>query len=246
MTTPVVTPPVNEAIEYVKVGFAFGGALLGSILGTPLIEWFKDRLGASRQWKTQRNEIVGTIRLIAGILAAFNEHRIAAFGHSWDRVKYSERGFERLLAFDFALFNDSLAKLSALQPEDSARSAVAQRLIQHLVVLKGYFQQLQAIQAISITRIPDKSTYLGLSEEDVSLLKESDGKYTDFQRFLCGIYARRLGIDALSLAVDHEIVKFERAMHDHDLQQSMDEGQRLLKQLETMRAKDASQVTPLK
>ena len=239
MTALAAPPPINETIEYVKVAFAFGGALLGSILGTPLIEWFKDRLGASRQWKTQRNEIVGTIRLIAGILSAFNEHRTAAFGYSSDRIEYSERGFDRLVNFEFTLLNESLAKLSALQPEDSARSAVAQRLIQHLVVLKGYFQQLQAIQAIRITRIPDKSTYLGLSEEDTFLLKESDKKYTAFQRFLCGIYAKRLGIDAVSLAIDQEIIKFERAMHDHDLQQSMEEGQRLLAQLKAIRSEDA-------
>ena len=75
--------------------------------------------------------------------------------------------------------------------------------------------------------------------EDEALLKESDKKYTAFQRFLCGIYAKRIGIDTISLAIDPEIMQFEQAMNEYDLQQSMDEGQRLMEQYKKMRTEDA-------
>ena len=81
--------PVNEKVEYIRIGFAFAGALLGELLGTPFIEWFKDRLGAKRQWKTQRKDIVGTVRLTMGILRAFDELRIEAFGYPWEAVSFS-------------------------------------------------------------------------------------------------------------------------------------------------------------
>jgi hypothetical protein len=113
---------VNATLEYLKIGFAFSGALLGAIIGTPPVEWFKDRLGAQRQWKTQRNEIVATIRLIFGMLQAFREIQIDAFGLVDDTdlncEQYSPSSFARLAKFDFKLLTDCLLKLSALQPKE--------------------------------------------------------------------------------------------------------------------------------
>ena len=233
------TPSANDTVEYLKIGFSFGGALLGAIIGTPLIEWFKDHLGAKRQWKTQRNDIVATIRLISGILRGFDELRAEAFGFRWAECEYSQGGFERLSKFDFTLLDESLSKLSALHPEESSRSAAAQRLIQHLVVLKIYFQQLQTLPPVEITRIPGMTKCLGLSVEDMEILKLSDQKYIAFQRFLGGIYARRMGIDALSLSIDREIMAFEDAMAQHDQDEIQERLRKSLEDLNAERAADA-------
>lgn len=220
------TPSANDSLEYLRIGFAFSGALLGSILGTPLIEWFKDQLGARRHWKSQRSEIIGTVRLVTGILSGFHEMRIEAFGRL-ETVELSESALARLAMFDFALLDDSLVKLAALHPADSSRSAAAQRLIQHIVVLKSYFQQLQSVQAVALTRIPDKTSCLSLSSSDREILEGSDNKYVAFQRFLGGIYARRLEIDPISLTTDREIINFERALKEHDVNETLEKARRL-------------------
>jgi hypothetical protein len=204
---------VNDTLEYLKIGFAFSGALLGAIVGAPLVELFKDRIGAKRQWENQRNEIVSTIRLILGILNAFDNVRKQAFGKvalaSTASLEISPVHFARLKKFDFTAFNDSVVKLSALHPEESKKSAAAQRLIEYLFSLKSYFECLQVVTPISVTRYEDKTTYLSLTENHQEFLKASDDEFRSLRRFLKEIYAQRMGIDRYSFTLDQEISKFE-------------------------------------
>lgn len=222
--------PVNETLEYIRIGFAFSGALLGALIGTPLVEWFKDQLGARRQWKTQRHDIVGTLRLTLGVLRAFAELRAEAFGLPGQPVVVSIPAFRRLAEFDLACLDSHSLKLSSLHPDDSARSAVAQRLVQHLFVLKTYLRQLQCLELVPITRMPENEVYFGLSDDDQSTLNASDAKYVALQRFLAGIYAQRLDINPLSLIVDEEVVNHEFAMASHDAAASQQELERHIRE----------------
>lgn len=235
-----MTVEATENIEYLKIAFAFGGALVGGAIGTPLIEWFKDRLGAKRQWKTQRNEIVATLRLMIGILEAFRELRISAFGWPGAPVEFSHSGFESLKLFDFTLFNNSLVKLSALHPDDSSRSAVGQRLVQYLIVLGVRFRQLQSITPVIVTQWRDKATYPSLSEDDQKTLQESDQEFDEFKSFLYILYARRLGIDQLSLILDKEVSEFIDAMRQARIKNKVDELHRLQAQTNSVAGEKGS------
>lgn len=113
-------PPSNPSFEYLKLALAFFGTLFGAIIGTPFIEWCKDKLGARRSWETQRNEIIATIRLILGLVQAFRELQRAAFGGP--AIEVSNTALKRLGKFDFKLFDENLTKLSALHPEESSRA----------------------------------------------------------------------------------------------------------------------------
>jgi hypothetical protein len=210
----------NESLEYLKIGFAFGGALLGSVIGTPMVEWFKDLLGARRTWKNQRREILSTIRLILGILRAFYEIRASAFGPKAEEPSYSERGFARLRKFDFSLFNQSMVKLSSIHPDDSAHSAIGQRLIQHLIVVQSHFEQMQSIKAISIRKTNENPSGFDLRDVDKIILVEAETKYLELNYFLRGLYAQRLGIKPKSLMIDDEIRDFENKIAKHVASQS--------------------------
>jgi hypothetical protein len=213
----------THPIEYYKIGFAFLGALLGAAVGTPFVEWFKDKLGARRQWENQRNEIVSTLRLILGILKAFDEIRWKAFKNVSSalpaEMKISAFDFERLNKFDFILFDQSLAKLSALSPEESRKSAAAERLIQYLLSLRSYFEGLKGLVPVSLDGRQQGTSYLSLAEIDRVMVMHSDHEFMAFKRFLLGLYAERFGIDEDSLVYDHDIMDFEKTMLDEDIKE---------------------------
>ncbi len=223
-------PSSTADFEYLKLALAFFGTLFGAMIGTPFIDWCKDKIGARRSWETQRNEIIATIRLILGLVQAFREIQKAAFEGPTGEV--SSAALKRLQKFDFKLFDDSLMKLSALHPEESSQSAAAQRLIQHLVVAKLHLEQVQDISPVAITKIsatpvrilengrptfiPDKPNCLSIAEEDQKIIQSSDDAYVALTRFLSGIYAPRLGIEPMSLILDKEIIEFEHKMSEYD------------------------------
>lgn len=213
-------PQVNEKLEYLKIGFAFAGTLIGALIGAPLIEQFKARLGAREAWKAQSHEIVGTLRLIMGIVGAFDELRREAFGATDEVPRISMPALSRLRQFDFAQFDANVGKLAVLHPNDSKRSAVAQRLVQHLLVLRSHFRQLQTLEPITGVDLAQRSKFLGLSEMDTETLRRHDKRRVDLGRFLIGIYATRLGIQPMSLMIDTEIFQFEDAMSRYDLEES--------------------------
>jgi hypothetical protein len=215
----------EQEIEYLKIGLTFLGTLLGAIIGAPVVERIKDRLLAKRQWIVQRNEIVNSIRLIMGIFGAFDQLRVAAFGPrgSGTRVtmdasslvpiiQFSASAFQRLSKFDLSLVDPVLAKLSALHPDESQKSAVAQRLITHLLVTKANFLHLQTFEPISMTDVTTRTESLCLSDQDTQSIQVSDEEYDGLLIFLEGLYAPRLGIKSFSLTADREIISAEFAI----------------------------------
>jgi hypothetical protein len=228
--------PVNPQIEYLKIGFTFAGTLLGTMIGAPLLEAIKDRLLANRQWTTQRNEIVTSIRLIKGIFGAFDQLRIEAFGRkglgmrtSIDAtalvpiIQFSEAAFQRLSKFDLSVVDPHLAKLSALHPDESQKSAVAQRLIVHILITKSHFQHLQTFEPISITDMTTRAKSPSLSDSDCASIQASDEKYNDPDIFLEALYAKRLGIKSFSLTADSEIMSAERKLSQLRADKAMSE-----------------------
>ncbi len=211
-----------QQIEYLKIGFTFLGTLLGAIIGAPIVDRIKDRLLAKRQWIVQRNEIVNSIRLIMGIFGAFDQLRVEAFGPRGSAtrvtmdasslvpiIQFSGSAFQRLSKFNLSVVDPVLAKLSALHPDESQKSAVAQRLITHLLVTKAHFLHLQTFEPISIT---DVTTRPCLSDDDAQSIQASDEEYYALLLFLESLYAPRLGIKSFSLTADREIIVAELAI----------------------------------
>jgi hypothetical protein len=200
--------------NYIQIAFTFAGGLLGAAVGNPIVEWFKDRLAAQRHWQTQQEEIVSTIRLIGGVIEAFREIEKDAF--CWtDRasveepLSYYPRGCARLANFDLTLIDQSLNKLAALHPVESRQSAIGQRLIHHLMVLKTDFEEIKKIGPVKRSSPEEK---LPLSIDASRLITESEERVWYFEQFLSELYAKRMGIDGLSLIYDLEVRSFDRRL----------------------------------
>src|SRR5438876_644239 len=59
--------------EIISALIAAVAAFTGALIGGPLLERFKDRLGASRSWSSRKAEIVATLRLVLAQCDAFLE-----------------------------------------------------------------------------------------------------------------------------------------------------------------------------
>jgi hypothetical protein len=221
--SPSLPPPSGETFDTLKTVLTFVAGMFGAVLGTPVIEWFKDRLGAKRQWQNQQNEIICTVRLVMGILGAFHDIREKAFPDVTDeiligRASVSKLEFELLKKFDLHIISESIPKLSALAPADSKRSQAAQRFIEHLVTVRSYFEALQTIVPIDVVSLSTGEPGLGLLESDKKLVRDGDQCFTHCKQFLAGYYGPKLGFKSFSTILDPEIWEFEDRIRAYELE----------------------------
>jgi hypothetical protein len=197
-------------LDYIRVAFVFAGALLGGVLDTPIIELFKDRLGESRRWNTQKADIISSLRLVMGILDAIEEVKAEAFGVLYSGAssypnnvpKYSKSAFSRLKNFNFKLIDESIQKLSAVHPKESTKSAVSQRMVQYLLVIRGH---LDEVKKVSPQNVQFSGSSFVLDPDDNDVLKSYDKISRGFHIYVSGVYADTMGITKTSIILDKKV-----------------------------------------
>jgi hypothetical protein len=214
--TPTPETALGYNVETLRLLLTFAAAMFGAVIGQPIVELFKDILGAKRQWTNQRNEIVSTLRFVMGSLDAFHEIRRHAFPKVVPHKPPMGGGlispidFERLRKFDLNVISGSLPKLSSLTPRTSEKSKAGQRLIQYLLSIRSYFEAVQAIVPHKTENTKGELLGLALSEDDEQLVKDSDSNFTDFRNFVASNYAQKLEVqDSFSFLTDPEVVDTE-------------------------------------
>ena len=187
-----------RTLEYLKLLIPFLGALLGAVIGTPLIEVFKDRLLANRLWKNQRNEIISTVRLVNGMLIGFNELRFGAFGGPKQGYKVSLEYAAALKAYSLDILKEQLPKLASLHPKSADTQAAGQYLIKHLLRLQAHCENIKSIQPVNV-RSEDGEDTVELSQSDLKTLASYDSQFIALGRFLYHVYAKEMHINQGSL-----------------------------------------------
>jgi hypothetical protein len=230
--SPTPSPQSLQAVHLdVLASFLpFALGMVSGLVAPSVIEWIKDALGARRRWEDRRNEIISTVRLVMGVLGAFESIRQQAFpdltnANRTGRTEVSKTDFERLKRVDLKILSDNIPKLSVLTPKESTKSQADQGFVKYLLTVLSYFQALQAIVPIPVESGSEKRSELELSHQDAKLVKESD-----YQFRMCGFvadyYANKLGIDDLSLILDPEFDSLISRIYEKDAE----EGAKLVKQ----------------
>jgi hypothetical protein len=187
-------------------------ALFGGLVSVPLAEVWKDTIGAGRQWRTQRSEIITTLRMVLGLLDAFSQVRGEAFEPIEGlplSFKFRKEAAERLCRFNLEFIDTSLLKLAVLHPKQSERSGAAQRLIQEIVVLRGHCEQVKLVACAQVKKSSEHEGILALSDFDKSKFDQTNRAFETLRWFLIAVYCDRIKIDGFSTFYDLEIHKAE-------------------------------------
>lgn len=200
----------------------FLGAVLGSIIGTPIIEAFKDRLVANRQWKTQRKDLIEKVRFVTANIDAFWELKGQCVG---DAARFfPEKApiyLQAMRSFELNPALEVTRQLAVLAPGKSENSNIAQYLVHLLLILLTLMKNLQAAKG---PELPSE------------LMQEIDQKFEEFKLFLGSQYGKAVGIDGLGLLINQEIVGFRRVVSEMRSAEAGARLRRALKDYDALRA----------
>jgi hypothetical protein len=187
-------------IDHLKLWVPFVGGLLGGLLGSPILELFKDRLAAWRIWQVKRKEVIEALRFINTHLEAFWELRRNCFSERIDARNRSDvigtnpdLYLDPLQKFDLTETSKSIKVLIELRPGESEKKAIAQYLVQQLLVLIALIKSIQ-------------SAGRSCSE---NLLKEADDRFKELQFFLVSAYAEACGVQGMRLVPDSKVMVYK-------------------------------------
>lgn len=215
--TPEEIQHLADNLKVLAVLASAVGALVGALVGAPLLEWFKDRLGARRSWYSRRADIIATVRLVLARCDAFME----LYRHATNvatRDADAAAAYRLSMAnFDLDNLSDKIDRLSALDPSVSHRSGASQYLVQRMTRLVGSLAALRALVASQTT----PSTVEGKLHDDV---KEN---LSDTKVFVGTLYSDALGIKGSISVYDAEIAKHRFSVNRLKFETAFAERQRI-------------------
>ena len=184
--TPKEIQDLADSVKVFSALMAGIGALLGAMIGGPLLEWFKDQIGARRSWQSRRAEIIAALRLVFARCDAFLELYDAGT-HVANRDPEAATAYRASLAhFDFLKLIEKVDTLAPLDPSTSVRSAAGQYLVQQLSLLLSLLTQLKALTAD--TPAPPAT------EREARLLNEVRERLSDIKLFAGTLYSDALRV----------------------------------------------------
>lgn len=187
-------PPPDVTTTTLQVWLPLVGALIGSLVGPPILEFLKDRISAFRAWKKQQHEITSTLRYVLGLLNGFYELRLLAFGSPRNDFKFNAAAADALSTYEITAIVEKAHQLAFVHPSAPDKQVLGQYLSKYLLLMHAHCNSLVALH--SSLRTFQEYPQIEIEADERLALLQFDKQYRDLLIFLYAIYAKELNLES--------------------------------------------------